>query len=1374
LAGKTESCYRVSTGQREPKRAISQIGWFSGSSTSSNPRPTWPRANTVDATTEKKKIGKYEITGILGRGGMGVVYRAEDKRIGRLVAIKTLTEGFSGQPEMLERFYREAQAGILQHPNIVIVYDLGDEDGVPFIVMEFVEGEPLDKLISSGRQISIVEKLGIIEQVCAALGYAHQRGVVHRDIKPANVMVQPNGHAKLVDFGIARVQSSKGESGLTRTGNVIGTIHYIAPERLKGRPFDGRSDIFSTGVMLYLLLTGQLPFTGEDMAVLQKLVNDPHPPLGTFLSNYPPALDAIIDRALAKDPDQRYSTAEEFANDLHAVGEELKKGQVVGLFNDAERLTAEQQFGRAREILLQLVRIDPQHTGARQLLGIVQQNLAQLQRAEQVRQLIAEAEEAAASSRFAEALNSLDQAIALDPANAQLKARFEAIKEEKRRYDEIGSLVRQADSLRERGDLTGALNAVEKALQLNQQDTRIRALHAEISRQAKIAAQQNQIRELMGNARVEVSSRRFTAAIEILREVGKLDPSLPEMESLLQTAMAGQEQERRRKLLDQIEAEIERCLTAEEYDRATELADRAVEQLPSEASLLQLKTRVALLTRQFRTRKLVDSTTAKAQEAFLQSPGEALLIVQKALQELPGEERLLALEDSLRQRLKAREKEEVRGRYLREAQDAIGASQFEKAVEILESYQLEFADAAGVGELLESARKELAQQKRRTRIAATVSQARELLLTEQFEQAIHLLEPAVAETADPTLARLLEDARGQRESLLRKSEALMGQILRHRERGQLEEAISLLQAMPASAVAGSPQHKLLADIRAEKARNEATRTALATAAQATDLAGFNAAIESLRKVQRAWGDTSELSKAVAGIESRRTQLANEAVARSVESARAALLESDTTGAVEALKGSAMWFEFADASQQGDWKRLNAEAGKPVVKRATASIPTVSAPGEIEVKGPHNKLLIPWLAGGLLLVAALGVGLWFHSQGAKPGSQQTISIPTPPPGPPPAAATGTLIIKGGVDKGSPENVQVIVDGAFKGLTQSDGTAKLLLDPGPHSIRFIKSGYSDSQPTSVTIAANAQQTMRFTLTQTVGAPPPPPAAFITIQSVPGALVSIDNAPQGNTDPHGVLNLQVKPGQHALGISLSGYQSFNQSVNLKNGAQQTVYASLPPIPKSTPAPTPNPLPVQIAFYASSSTIQEGQSTTLNWQINNATEVSIDNGIGTVSATGQREVSPSSNTTYQLTASGNGGTQQKTVSIVVEPKATPQPAPPVVTNQPVDERALVQALVNSFNSALSSHNVSGMQAIWPGMPSKDAKGWQSLFKGSPKAQVSQSCSPGALTISGDTATWSCSLTTVIPGASPQRPAGFRFSFAKKNGNWVVTDWRD
>ena len=1329
-------------------------------------------------TLEKKKIGKYEITGILGRGGMGVVYRAEDKRIGRLVAIKTLTENFSGQPEMLERFYREAQAGILQHPNIVIVYDLGDEDGVPFIVMEYVSGEPLDKLIASGRQMHVIDKLSIIEQVCLALGYAHQRGVVHRDIKPANVIVQQDGVAKIVDFGIARVQGSSAEGGLTRTGNVIGTIHYIAPERLKGRPFDGRSDIFSTGVMLYLLLTGQLPFNGEDMTVLQKLVNEPHPPLSTYLTNYPPALDAIIDRSLAKDPEQRYATGEEFAADLHALAEQLKKGQVTELFSDAERLTAEQQFGRAREVLLQLVRIDPQHTGARQLIGIVQQNLARLQRAEQVRQLIAEAEEAIASSRFTEAIASLDHAAQLDPENAELKTRLEETKETKRRNDEIATLMTQADTLRERSDWTGALRVVEKALQLDQQDSRIRAIHTEISREIKLAAQREQIREMLGKARQEISSRRFTGAIEILREVGKLDPSVAEAETLLQTAVAGQEQERRRKLIEQIQAEIENCLNAANYDRATELVERAVEQLPTESSLLQLKTRVALQTRAFRTRQLIDTTVAKAQETFLQSPGEALLIVQKALQELPGEERLLALEESLRQRLKAAEIEEVRGRYLREAQAAIDGAQFDKAIEILESYQLEFADAAGVGELLDFARREMAQQQRRTRVSGTVAQARELLLSEQFDQAMQLLEPAVAETQDPTLSRLLEEARSKREALLRKSEALMGQIVRHRERGQLDEAISLLQALPAVSVAGSPEYTLLAEIRGEKARKEATAGALAAAAQASNLAGFQAAIESLQKVQRAWGETPEVSKAVSGIESRRAQLANETVAKSVEAARAALFENNATIAVEALKSSAEWFEFAGTSQQADWKRLNAEAAKPTAKRAAGFMPQVSAPGKTqEVAPPRNKLLVPLIAAAVVVLGVIGFEVWHHSQETKPAPQIIVQH-VPVPSPASAAPTGTLLIQGSADKGGADGVEVFVDGVLKGFTLADGTLKLPLDPGKHSVKLVKAGYGEVPVSSVTISANNQANLPFKLTQSASAPPPEPVAFLSIQTTPGAAITVDNAPQGATDARGNLVVQVKPGSRALGITLNGYQPYAQTFNLRNGEHNNIVAMLNAIPRPT-APTPAPVqPVQALFSASVTTIQQGQSATLSWQTANAGEVSIDNGIGDVSANGQKEVSPAGSTTYELTAKGGGGTQQRSITITVTPKvvAAQQPvAPAPAAPQAVDPSVPIQQAINGFDAAYNAHDVARIQAAWTGMKPAQAKQLQGFFKDQPSSKVSDSCAGSDLSVSGDSASWTCTETsTFVSGGRTQSHAqSIHFTFAKRGGNWTIVDRR-
>ncbi|HEX3469691.1 MAG TPA: protein kinase [Silvibacterium sp.] len=1347
----------------------------------------------MDATSTKK-IGKYEITGILGRGGMGVVYRAEDKRIGRLVAIKTLTEGFSGQPDLLERFYREAQAGILQHPNIVIVYDLGDEDGIPFIVMEHVNGEPLDKIITSGRQLPLIDKLSIIEQVCAALGYAHQRGVVHRDIKPANVIVQPDGHAKIVDFGIARVQSSNAETGLTRTGNVIGTIHYIAPERLRGQPFDGRSDIFSTGVMLYLLLTGALPFSGEDMTVLQKLVNEPHPPLTTHISGYPPYLDTVLDRALAKDPEQRYATAEEFAADLRAVSEDLKKGRVNELFDDAERLTSEQQFGRAREVLQQLIKIDAQHTGAKQLLGLVQQNLARMQRAEQVRQLVAEADEALASSRFQEALASLDHAIKLDTGNVELQAKLEAAKEKKRRHDEINTLLAEADASRNRGDLTGALKVLEKALRLDQDNTKLRATYTEFAKQAKLAAQQGQIREMLVNARQEVSARRFTAAIEILREVSKLDPSLPELESLLQAAASGQEQERRRKLLEQVQAQVESCLLADEYDRATELVNRAVEQLPTEASLLQLKTKVAGEARKFRVRQLVDITAAKAQETFASSPHEALSIVQRALQELPGEERLLALEDSLRQRLKNLQSEEVRGRYLREAQEAIDRNQFENAIGILESYQLEFSDTKGVNELLDFARTELAQQQRQARIASCAAQAKSLIQEERIDEAIGLLDPVCTETGDSALLRLLTEARGQQAEAARKLEVLAARVAKLRESGQLDEAIKLLETSPAATAKGTQLNTLLTGLRAENARKQAIMAAIGTASQALEKLDFHAGLEALQSVRRAYGDSADLARVISDYEARRTAIANEVVSKSVEAARTALLANDAAAAAKELQGSAGLVEFAEASQQADWHRLRAEAAKPPVRRTTASIETGGLAGtsveELDAagqKGPESRLqpkLIALIAGGLALVVmlVLVIALRGHKSTATNQPPPTRPGPTAPIAPP----TGTLNVQGNLG-----DVDVFVDGVLKGFTQSDGKLSLPLEEGTHSVRFTKAGYENYQAQGITINANKEASVPFNLNPNGGAAPPPSTdAYLTIHSLPGASVSIDRAQAGRTDAQGNLIVQVKPGKRSVQIGLDSYQTFSQSVNVKAGEKKPLAAALVPnptkpitvTPAATPATTtasaPAAQPVQIlSFSASAPQIEQGQSTTLKWETANASEVTIDNGIDAQAANGHISVSPSTDTTYTLTAKGAGGSQQKSIRVAVaakppSPSAPPPPAPSAPVHTAVDEKALLREAVREFQSALDSRDVAKLQSA---LGAKQARDFQNFFKTNPEATIKDDCPLSSLVILGDTAEWTCTETTTIKsnGKLQSTPHPIRFSFVKKDGAWSISGRR-
>src|SRR5882672_10941926 len=206
-------------------------------------------------------MGKYELIGEVGRGAMGEVYKAFDPSIRRFVALKTITSSLLGNPDLLERFYREARsAGTLQHSNIVTVYELGTECDTPFIAMEFLKGESLEKIIERRPTLSVMEKLNLVYPVCRAIDYAHKRGIVHRDIKPGNVMLTKHGNVKVVDFGIARVA----DGAMTQTNVFMGTIGYMSPEQILGERADARSDIWSLGVTLYELLCYQCPFEGDN------------------------------------------------------------------------------------------------------------------------------------------------------------------------------------------------------------------------------------------------------------------------------------------------------------------------------------------------------------------------------------------------------------------------------------------------------------------------------------------------------------------------------------------------------------------------------------------------------------------------------------------------------------------------------------------------------------------------------------------------------------------------------------------------------------------------------------------------------------------------------------------------------------------------------------------------------------------------------------------------------------------------------------------------------------------------------------------------------------------------------------------------------
>src|SRR3954463_11134629 len=261
--------------------------------------------------------GRYRVLKRLGAGGMAEVWCAEDEVLGRRVALKLLGGRFAEDPEFRERFRREAQAAAgLTHPNIVGIFDRSEWDGMPYIARELVDGRTLKELVAERGPLPPDIAVGLTEQILRALAYAHRRGIVHRDVKPQNVILDPDGQAKVADFGIARA----GHSEMTQTGAIVGTVAYLSPEQAQGMPVDRRSDLYSAGLVLYELLTGHVPFEGEaPVSIALKHVNERPAPVGQLRPGTPPGLDAVVLKALEKDPALRFQTAEEFIAALEAA-----------------------------------------------------------------------------------------------------------------------------------------------------------------------------------------------------------------------------------------------------------------------------------------------------------------------------------------------------------------------------------------------------------------------------------------------------------------------------------------------------------------------------------------------------------------------------------------------------------------------------------------------------------------------------------------------------------------------------------------------------------------------------------------------------------------------------------------------------------------------------------------------------------------------------------------------------------------------------------------------------------------------------------------------------------------------------------------------
>ncbi len=309
-----------------------------------------------------KKIGKYEIIEEIGSGGMGVVYRAHDPVLGRDVAIKLIVAK-AMDPEMRERFYREARAsGKLQHENLAVVYDVGEIEGRPYIVMEYLKGKDLGAIIKAKTPLTLPQKLDYSRQICKGLAFVHSENIIHRDIKPENIMIVGGGKVKILDFGVARPVSSK----LTQAGTRVGTPWYMSPEQIKGDGIDKRSDIFSFGVLLYELLTYRRPFEGDDTTVMYKIVHEEPPPFQLDDVEMQEELKALLAKCLAKPANGRYNSFAEVIGALEQAETKWADQQrIKALLAEAKTLTLQRNFQQALTRFDEILRLDPENAEAK-------------------------------------------------------------------------------------------------------------------------------------------------------------------------------------------------------------------------------------------------------------------------------------------------------------------------------------------------------------------------------------------------------------------------------------------------------------------------------------------------------------------------------------------------------------------------------------------------------------------------------------------------------------------------------------------------------------------------------------------------------------------------------------------------------------------------------------------------------------------------------------------------------------------------------------------------------------------------------------------------------------------------------------------------
>jgi serine/threonine protein kinase len=742
-----------------------------------------------------KKLGKFEIIEKVGQGAMGVVYKARDPFIDRIVALKTLTTGLADDANLLRRFYSEARsAGGLQHPNIVTIYELGHEGDTPFIAMQFLTGESLDKILDRRPNLPLSQKIGFIIYVCRALEYAHKQSppVVHRDIKPGNVMVTTEGAVVVVDFGIARLgEGTRSQSA----GMLIGTLGYMSPQLFRNGAADARSDIWATGVMFYELLAYCRPFEGDNAAALMSnIILEKPRSLADAAHGTPADVQAVVERMLAKDAEARYQSMEEVLLELEPIWRRVQQAEVSDLLTNGQQLFESGDLENAKAKVSQIIQIDTSNTQAKSLLEKIN---AEVRRKQVVPQLKARVESAGrllANGQVEDAKAEVEAALKLDSTYQPARELLGQAQAALERARNIAQALRASKQRMAEGALTEAELQLDKVLEIDPGNAAAREQLKQI-REERSRRERRKIRdEALHRARTFWTNLQYEECISLLLSAQKQFPGDSEITKLLESAQQDQAEQQRQTLV----TEARNLLSKQRFDDSLRALDLLLERYPSDATAKNLRTHaVQGRDQQRRDQRLAEGKATLRAWVKEGKYAEAITQAGQLSKEFPDDFELKELLDFAHTELSLFEQKRRFEQSSKHIQQTLKDGRFSEAIQAAEKALLEFPKNLDLLILLDRGKKEQSEKEKHERLKRSLREIERMVDRQALTDAIDLARRTLRDVdEDPlvadTLLRLEREFEFREEKKRKQNETVV-KARTMLNAGKLTDATSIVQ-----------------------------------------------------------------------------------------------------------------------------------------------------------------------------------------------------------------------------------------------------------------------------------------------------------------------------------------------------------------------------------------------------------------------------------------------------------------------------------------------------------------------------------------------------------------------------------------------------